>query len=49
MHPLVVILGVMGGATVFGVPGMVLAIPFLVILKVVTETLVSELKAYGII
>jgi predicted PurR-regulated permease PerM len=49
LHPLVVILGVMGGATVFGVPGMVLAIPALVILKVVTETLVSELKAYGII
>lgn len=49
LHPLVVIIGVMGGSVIFGFAGMLLAIPSIVILKVVTETLFKELKAYRII
>lgn len=49
LHPLVVIIGVMGGSVIFGFAGMLLAIPSIVIFKVVIETLFKELKAYRII
>lgn len=49
LHPLVVIIGVMGGSVIFGFAGMLLAIPSIVILKVIIETLFKELKAYRII
>lgn len=49
LHPLVVIIGVMGGSVIFGFAGMLLAIPSIVIFKVVLETLFKELKAYRII
>lgn len=49
LHPLVVVIGVMGGSILFGFAGMLLAIPTIVISKVVIENLMSELKAYKII
>ncbi|MEZ4871394.1 MAG: AI-2E family transporter [Bdellovibrionales bacterium] len=49
LHPLVVIIGVMGGSVIFGFAGMLLAIPAIVIFKVVIETLFKEMKAYRII
>ncbi len=49
LHPLMVILGVMGGAIIFGFAGMLLAIPTIVVTKVMTETLFRGLKAYHII
>lgn len=49
LHPLVVILGVMGGSISFGFTGMLLAIPTIVVVKVMTETLFRGLKAYRII
>ncbi|MCB0414226.1 MAG: AI-2E family transporter [Bdellovibrionales bacterium] len=49
LHPLVVIIGVMGGSIIFGFSGMLLAIPFIVITKVIIETAFKELKAYKII
>jgi predicted PurR-regulated permease PerM len=49
LHPLVVIIGVMGGSVIFGFAGMLLAIPSIVIFKVIIETLFKELKAYRII
>lgn len=49
LHPLVVIIGVMGGSVIFGFAGMLLAIPAIVIFKVIIETLFRELKAYKII
>jgi predicted PurR-regulated permease PerM len=49
LHPLVVILGVFSGSLAFGFAGLLLAIPVIVILKVVTETLYQGLKAYKII
>lgn len=49
IHPLAVIIGVFGGSLAFGFAGLLLAIPTVVILKVVTETLFNGLKAYKII
>ncbi len=49
LHPLLVILGVLGGSLIFGFAGMLLAIPTIVVIKVILETLVRELKAYRII
>lgn len=49
LHPLVVILGVMGGSLAFGFAGMLLAIPTIVVVKVMTETLFRGLKAYRLI
>ncbi|MBT4760951.1 MAG: AI-2E family transporter [Bdellovibrionaceae bacterium] len=49
LHPLVVILGVMGGSIIFGFSGMLLAIPSIVIIKVIIETVFHELKAYKLI
>ena len=49
LHPLVVIIGVMGGSILLGFTGMLFAIPVIVIFKVVTGTLIKEMKAYQII
>lgn len=49
LHPLVVIIGIIGGSVLAGVLGMLLAIPTLVILRTCIQTLVKELKAYQII
>jgi predicted PurR-regulated permease PerM len=49
LHPLVVVLGVMGGSILFGVPGMFLAVPTIAVFKVVVTTTFGELRAYGLI
>ncbi|OIO04323.1 MAG: hypothetical protein AUJ52_15590 [Elusimicrobia bacterium CG1_02_63_36] len=49
LQPLLVIFGVMGGSIVFGVAGMLLAIPVIVVVKVVFATLFKELRAYSLI
>ncbi len=49
LHPLAVIIGAFIGSMSFGFAGLLLAIPTLVILKVVVQTLYSGLKAYRII
>lgn len=49
LHPLLVIFGVMGGSILFGMVGMLLAIPTIMIVKVVLTTLFRELRAYYII
>jgi predicted PurR-regulated permease PerM len=49
LHPLVVILAIMGGSLTFGFAGLLLAIPAVVVTKVMTETLYRGLKAYSII
>lgn len=49
IHPLVVIMGVFGGSIMFGFAGLIFAIPTIVILKVVTQTLFTGLKDYRII
>lgn len=49
LHPVIVILGVMGGSILFGTAGMLLAIPFIVIVKGVITTLFKQLRAYQLI
>lgn len=49
LHPLVVILSILAGSVIAGVMGMLFALPTVVVLKVLVETLNKELKAYRII
>ncbi len=49
LHPLVVIIGVTVGGQLGGVLGMLIAIPFISIIKVSFEVLYSYLKSYSII
>lgn len=49
LHPLVVILGVMGGSILFGFAGMLFAVPAIVVFKVVVATVFGELRAYRLI
>ena len=49
LHPLVVVIGVTGGSIVGGFWGMLLAIPTIVVFKVVISTLYQQAKEYYII
>jgi len=49
LHPLVVVIGVLGGATLFGAAGMLLAIPTMTIVKVLVTSTARHLTAYGLI
>jgi len=49
LHPLVVIIGIMGGGVLMGVVGMLFAIPAIVIFKVIFATFFDQMKAYHII
>jgi predicted PurR-regulated permease PerM len=49
LHPLVIILGVMGGGIAFGFWGMFLAIPTIVVFRVIIATIYQQLKNYQLI
>ncbi len=49
LHPIVVVVGVLGASIIFGFAGMLLAIPAIVVAKVIIGTTLKELKAYQII
>ena len=49
LHPLVVVIGVMGGAILFGLAGVLLAIPTICVFKVLVSSAARQLKAYGLI
>ncbi len=49
LHPLIVVIGVFGGAILFGVVGVLLAVPTIVVLKVFVSSTARQLKAYGLI
>jgi predicted PurR-regulated permease PerM len=49
LHPLVVVIGVLGGAILFGPAGMLLAIPTLTIVKVLVASTAKHRTAYGLI
>jgi predicted PurR-regulated permease PerM len=49
LHPLVVVIGVFGGAILFGVVGMLLAIPTIVVVKVFVASTARQLRAYELI
>jgi predicted PurR-regulated permease PerM len=49
LHPLVVVIGVVAGATLFGPAGMLLAIPTITVVKVLVASSARHLKAYGLV
>jgi predicted PurR-regulated permease PerM len=49
LHPLVVVIGIVGGATLFGPAGMFLAIPTITVVKVLVASGARHLKAYGLV
>jgi predicted PurR-regulated permease PerM len=49
LHPLVVVIGVVGGATLFGPAGMFLAIPTITVVRVLVASSARHLKAYGLV
>ena len=49
LHPLVVVIGVVGGATLFGTAGMFLAIPTITVVRVLVASSARHLKAYGLV
>jgi predicted PurR-regulated permease PerM len=49
LHPLAVFIGIIGGSMMFGMAGLILAIPTIVVVKEMVFTLFSELKDYYII
>jgi len=48
LHPLVVVTGVLGGGILFGLPGLLLAIPTITIVKAFISSASRQLKAYGL-
>jgi predicted PurR-regulated permease PerM len=49
LHPLVVVIGVLGGAILFGPAGMLLAIPTITVAKVLVASSARHLTSYGLI
>jgi len=49
LHPLVVVIGIVGGGILFDFAGVLLAIPVITIFKVFVSSTVRQLKAYGLI
>jgi predicted PurR-regulated permease PerM len=49
LHPLVVVIGVVGGGILFDLAGVLLAIPVITIFKVFVSSTARQLKAYGLI
>ena len=49
LHPLVVVIGVLGGGILFGLPGLLLAIPTITIVKAFVSSASIQLKAYGLV
>jgi predicted PurR-regulated permease PerM len=49
LHPLIVVIGVLGGGILFGLPGLLLAIPTITIVKAFVSSASAQLKAYGLI
>jgi predicted PurR-regulated permease PerM len=48
LHPLVIVIGVVGGAILFGTVGMLLAIPTMTVFKVLVFSTARQLKLYGL-
>lgn len=49
LHPLVVVIGAVGGAILFGFIGVLLAVPAISMFKVFVSSSAKQLKAYGLI
>jgi predicted PurR-regulated permease PerM len=48
LHPVVVIIGFVGGTLMFGVVGAILAVPTLTVFTVFVSSTARHLKAYGL-
>jgi predicted PurR-regulated permease PerM len=48
LHPLVVVIGVVGGGILFDLAGVLLAIPVITVFKVFVSSAARQLKAYGL-
>ena len=48
LHPLVVVIGVLGGGILFGLAGLLLAIPTMTIVKAFASSASRQFKAYGL-
>ncbi len=48
IHPVVVVVAILGGSLIMGLWGMLFAVPAVVVLKTAVETLFKELRAYRI-
>jgi len=49
LHPLAVVVGALGGATLFGPAGMFLAIPVITVVKVLVASTARHLSVYGLV
>jgi predicted PurR-regulated permease PerM len=49
LHPLVVVIGIVGGGILFDLAGVLLAIPTITIFKVSISSAARQLKAYGLV
>jgi predicted PurR-regulated permease PerM len=49
LHPLVVVIGIVGGGILFDFAGVLLAIPVITVFKVFFSSTIRQLKAYGLI
>jgi predicted PurR-regulated permease PerM len=49
LHPLVVVIGVVGGGVLFGFAGLLLAVPAITVFKVFVSSTARQFKAYGLI
>jgi predicted PurR-regulated permease PerM len=49
LHPLVVVIGIVGGGILFDLAGLLLAIPAITIFKVSISSTARQLKAYGLV
>jgi predicted PurR-regulated permease PerM len=49
LHPLVVLIGVVGAGMLFNLAGMLLAVPVITVSKVFVSSTARQLKAYGLV
>ena len=49
LHPLVVVIGIVGGGILFDFAGVLLAVPAITVFKVLVSSTVRQLKAYGLL
>jgi hypothetical protein len=49
LHPLIIVIGVVGGAILFGPAGMLPAVPTITVAKVLVASSARHLTAYGLI
>ena len=49
LHPLVVLIGVVGGGMLFNLAGMLLAVPVITVFKAFISSTGRQLKAYGLV